>query len=182
MNIWKFCKSGSSSSFTWIFAGAAPGIQLPCPASTTWKEPGSQVFSGSVKKHSFSYFRAILHSEYFLNCPEPQLPCAAHHHPFLKDSYMNIGPQVLRIQGDRQMHKIFICLFSSTHHYFQAPNSTFALFTLERNVYDLKDWIQKIRGEKGKKKFWSKKYQDDGNPSPPSPRHFLVVLSHVFTW
>ena len=29
------------------------------------------------KETLFSYFWAILHSEYLLHCPEPQLPCAA---------------------------------------------------------------------------------------------------------
>ena len=58
-----FSKSGWGS-FTWIFAGGAPGIQLPCPATTKWKEPACflaverQVFSvsASAKKHSFLVF------------------------------------------------------------------------------------------------------------------------------
>ena len=76
----QFHKSGERS-FRWIFAGDAPGIQLPCPATTIWKEPGSflaverQVFSVSASVKNL--FSRIFGQFYILN-----ICCIAQSHSY----------------------------------------------------------------------------------------------------
>ena len=80
------------------------------PVFWLWKGRFSQ-FLPVQRNTLFSYFWAILHSEYLLYGPRPQLPCEA---PSVGLSYncsalVNIT-QVVRIQRNEVKHQIYIFL------------------------------------------------------------------------